>query len=337
MTAELLDTDSEETVRMTVSEAQALAETVLRKIGFDDEEAAVIAAHLVDASTWGYEFAGLPRIPIIAQRPEMKKPRTPVSIIRETPVSALLDGGNHTGYVSMLRACDVAIEKAGNSGIAIVGLRNSWFTGRNAYYLEKIARAGFAALYVSSSTPTVVPPGAMRKTLGTNPIAIALPGKVDPFIFDMGTASVMSGEMLMKAFLGEEFPEVVGIDGRGRPTRVARELVDGGVYAFGGHKGYGLSLAVQALGVLVGAKLRSGDLSDFAYLLIAFDPALFMPVEEFTSQLEELLSEIRTLPRQPGVDAIRIPSERGFREREIRRRQGILVNKRVVERLRGML
>ena len=97
--------------------------------------------------------------------------------------------------------------------LAIIGLRNSWFSGRNAYYLEKIARAGYAALYVASSTPTVVPPGAMQKTLGTNPMTIALPGKVDPFIFDMGTATVMSGEMLMKAFLGESFAEVVGIDG----------------------------------------------------------------------------------------------------------------------------
>jgi LDH2 family malate/lactate/ureidoglycolate dehydrogenase len=236
-----------------------------------------------------------------------------------------------------LRAAEIAIEKAGKSGVAVIALRNSWFTGRNAYYLEKIARAGFAAIYFSSSTPTVVPPGAVRKTLGTNPMTIALPGKVNPFIFDMGTATVMSGEMLMKAFLGETFSEVVGIDRNGAPTRVARELVDGGVFPFGGHKGYGLSVAIQALGLMAGARLRNGDVCDFGYLLIAFDPGLFMPAEEFTADLEELLTRIRGLPRQPGVAEIRIPSERGFREREIRRRQGILVNKRVVERLEQMV
>jgi len=46
--------------------------------------------------------------------------------------------------------------------------------------------------------------------------------------------------------------------------------------------------------------------------------------------------KIKNLPRQPGVSEIRITSERGFREREIRRQQGILVNKLVVERLRQM-
>ncbi len=336
MTDKLLDIDSEETVRLSVSEAQALGEKALRKLGFTPEEAAIVTTHLVDASTWGYEFAGLPRILVIAERPELKKPRTPLSIIRETPVSAMLDGGNHVGYINILRAAEIAIEKVRKSGVAVIGVRNSWFSGRNAYYMEKIARAGFAAIYTASSTPTVVPPGARRKVLGTNPMTIALPGKTNPFIFDMGTAAVMSGEILMKAFLGEEFPEVVGIDKHGTPTRVARDLVDGGVFPFGGHRGYGLSIAIQALGLMAGARLRNGDVCDFAHLFIAFDPELFMPTGQFTSELEELLMRIKSLPRQPGVSEIRIPSERGFREREIRRKQGILVNKLVVERLRQM-
>jgi LDH2 family malate/lactate/ureidoglycolate dehydrogenase len=336
MADKLLDRDSDESVRLCVIEARDLGERALRTLGFKAEEAAIVAAHLVDASMWGYEFAGLPRILVIAGRPELKKPRTPVSIVRQTPVSALLDGGNHVGYVSLLRAVEVAIEKVRSSGIAIIGLRNSWFSGRNAYYMERIAREGFAAIYFASSTPTVVPLGAARKGLGTNPITIALPGKVNPFIFDIGTASAMSGEVLMKAFLGEEFPQVVGIDQHGTPTRVARDIVDGGVFPFGGHKGYGLSIAIQALGLIAGARLRNGDVCDFAHLFIAFDTGLFMPVDQFTAELEELLSRIRNLPRQPGVPEIRIPSERGFREREIRRIQGILVRKRVVESLERM-
>ena len=332
----LLDVDREDTVRLSVSEAQQLGENALRKLGLTTDEARIVAEHLVDASMWGYEFAGLPRILMIAERPELKKARTSVSIVKETPVSAQLDGGNNLGYVSLLRAIDVAIEKVRKSGIAIIGLRNMWFSGRNAYYMEKIARQGFAAISIGSSTPTVVPPGAARKALGTNPLTIALPGKPHPFIFDTGTASVMSGEVLMKAFLGEEFDEVVGIDKNGTPTRAAREIAEGGVFPFGGHRGYGLSLAIQALGLIAGARARNGELCDFAHLFVAFDPGLFMPVEQFTSELEELLSKVRNLPRQTGVSEIRIPSERGFREREIRRQQGILVKRAVVDRLRQM-
>jgi LDH2 family malate/lactate/ureidoglycolate dehydrogenase len=336
LTQHLLDNDTADTVRLSVAEAQQLGEGALRSLGFTPEEAATIAAHLVDASMWGYEFAGLPRILVIADRPELRKPRTPVTIVRETAVSAQLDGGNSVGYVSLLRAVDVAIEKVRKSGIAIIGLRNTWFSGRNAYYMEKIARAGYAAISIGSSTPTVVPPGAARKALGTNPMTIALPGKVEPFIFDTGTASVMSGEVLMKAFLGEDFSEIVGIDSNGTPTRAARDIAQGGVFPFGGHRGYGLSLAIQALGLIAGARVRNGDVCDFAHLFIAFNPELFMPVEQFIAELEELLHRVRSLPRQAGVPEIRIPSERGFREREIRREQGIVVKKQVVQRLRQM-
>ncbi len=333
----LLDQDTDATVRMTITEAQTLGEQVLRKLGFSPEEADTIATHLVDASAWGYEFAGLPRILVIAERPELQKPRQPLQIVKETPVSAMLDGGNQVGYITLNTVAQIAIEKVRNSGMAIVGLRNSWFAGRNGFYLEKIARAGFAAVYFGSSTPTVVPPGAARKALGTNPLAIALPGKPQPFIFDMGTSSVMSGELLLKAMLNEELPEAVGIDRHGRSTRKASELLEGGVFPFGGHKGYGLSLAIQSLGLLAGARFRNGELSDFGYLLIAFDPDLLMPAEQFTTELEALFSSIKALPRQEGAGEIRIPSERGFQEREIRKAQGILVNKQVLARLQKIL
>src|SRR6476469_6716301 len=218
MTEKLLDIDGDQTVRLSVTAARNLGEGALRKLGFSPEDAAIVATHLVDASMWGYEFAGLPRILVIAERAELKKPRRPLSIVKETAVSALLDGGNQLGYISVCRAAEIAIEKVRNSGVALIGLRNSWFTGRAAYYVEKIARAGFAAIYVASSTPTVVPPGASRKALGTNPLAIGLPGKTNPFIYDIGTSAVMSGEVLMKALLGEEFAEISGIDKNGTPT-----------------------------------------------------------------------------------------------------------------------
>lgn len=336
MSEKRLDADTDDTVRMSPEDARGLGEAALASVGYAADDARAIATHLVDAAMWGYEFAGLPRILVIADRPELKRPRTPVTIVKETPVSALVDGGNNIGYLSIYRTAEIAIEKARASGIALCGLRNSWFGGRGAYYLEKIARAGLGAIYAVSSTPTVVPIGAKKKALGTNPLAIALPGRENPLIFDMGTASVMSGEILMKAFLDESFDETLGIDREGAPTARARDLVEGGVYAFGGHKGYGLSVVIQALGLLAGAKFRAGDVTDFGIFLIAFDPELLMPAGQYEAELDELLTRIRSLPRQPGVEQIRIPSERGFREREIRRREGILVNRRVVDRLRQM-
>lgn len=336
MEEDLLETEADDQIRLTVGEAQSLGESALLALGYDADEARIITLHLVDAAMSGYAFAGLPRILVMSERPEQQEPREPIRILRETPVSALLDGGNNVGYLAISRAVDIAIEKTRRSGIAMVALRNIWFGGRAAYYLEKIGRAGFGAIYTGSSMPTVVPPGAIRKALGTNPIAFALPGKKDPFIFDIGTASVMSGEVAMKALLNEEFSEAVGINKHGRPTGNARDLREGGIFPFGGHKGYGLSLTIQALGLLAGSRLENGKVCEFSYVIMVFDPEMFMPVEQFGDEVEELFSKIRSLPKQAGVEEIRIPSERGFREREIRRSQGILLSKTIYDRLSAL-
>lgn len=236
-----------EVVQLAIGEAHDLGCAALLGIGFTSAEARSVVDHLIDNSLCGYRFAGLPRILALADSPEIRRPRTPITIEYETPVSARVDGGNHVGYVAMDFCVELALAKARNSGIALIGAHNSWLSGRNAYYLEKLARAGFAAIHTVASTPAVVPPGARQRFLGTNPLAIALPGEPDPFIFDMGTAATMWGEVLLKSYLNESLPDGIGVDAEGHPTNSAAEMIRGGVLPFGGHKGFGLSLAIQAL------------------------------------------------------------------------------------------
>ncbi|HET7880897.1 MAG TPA: Ldh family oxidoreductase, partial [Acetobacteraceae bacterium] len=117
---------------------------------------------------------------------------------------------------------------------------------------------------------------------------------------------------------GQRLPDGIGFDADGVPTNDAQAVAqDGGVTAFGGHKGYGLSFAVQALGLLAGAAMPRDDVQDYGFLFIAIDPAMLQP--DFPAQVSELVARIKATPRQVGVEEIRIPSERAFREREQRR------------------
>ena len=52
--------------------------------------------------------------------------------------------------------------------------------------------------------------------------------------------------------------------------------------------------------------------------------------------LAELVEKIKATPRRPGVDEIRIPSERSFRERERRRVEGLVFDRKVVESLEAL-
>jgi len=331
-----LDADRPDTVRLTVAEATELGERALKRVGYGGEDARIIVDQLVDNALCGYRFAGLPRLLAIAGDERTGRSRSAVRIEHETPVSALLDGGNNVGYIAAWRAAEVAIRKAKTAGMASVGAYNSYYSGRNAYFVEKIVREGLVAFHVSSAYPRVLPPGAARPMLGTNPICFGFPSADGPVIVDMGTASLMWGEVMLHAHLGKPLPQGVGFDEHGNPSLDAAAVLKGGVAPFGGHKGYALSFAIQALGLLAGAALTRGQVRDYGFLFWALDPEIMLPGGQFAGQMSEYVRQIREAPRQPGVAEVRVPSERAFRERERRRKEGIVIEKKVVESLRAL-
>ncbi|RPI42167.1 MAG: Ldh family oxidoreductase [Betaproteobacteria bacterium] len=331
-----LDVDAPDTVRMSVAEATALGEGALRRLGYPAEEARIIVDQLVDNALCGYKFAGLPRILAIAGDRKTREARTPVRIVHETPVSAMLDGGNNVGYIAAYRAAEVAIEKVRAMGIASVGAYNSYYSGRNAYYVERIVREGYFAFHVASAQPHILPPGAAAPALGTNPICFGFPSTDGAVIVDMGTAALMWGDVMLHAHLGQPLPEGVGFDSQGRPTTNASEALRGGVGAFGGYKGYALAFAVQAMGLLAGAALSRNRPLDYGFYFVAVDPKIMLPGGDFAQQMAELVRAVKATPRLPSVDEIRIPSERAFRERSRRRVEGIVLERKVVESLRAL-
>jgi LDH2 family malate/lactate/ureidoglycolate dehydrogenase len=142
--------------------------------------------------------------------------------------------------------------------------------------------------------------------------------------------------VLLHAEIDAPLPAGVGLDREGRPTRDARAALLGGVLPFGGHKGYGLSFVVQAMGLLAGVALAQGQVQDYGFLFLAFDPGLLIPADEFARQVSALIERLKATPRQPGVEEIRVPSERAFRERERRRVEGLVFERAVVEALRTL-
>src|SRR5206468_12157103 len=97
------------------------------RIGYDQGDSRIVTDQLIDNSLCGYRFAGLPRILAIAREAKSQNARVPVAITHETPVSALVDGGNNVGYVAVYRGAEIAISKAKRSGVAAVGIYNSYF------------------------------------------------------------------------------------------------------------------------------------------------------------------------------------------------------------------
>ena len=70
-----------------------------------------------------------------------------------------------------------------------------------------------------------------------------------------------------------------------------------------------------------------------SYLFVAFRPDLIGSADIFEQRVTELIERIKATPRRPGVDDIRIPSERAFRSRERALREGLEIDRVVFDAL----
>jgi LDH2 family malate/lactate/ureidoglycolate dehydrogenase len=320
--------------RLRVEDARELAQSALRGIGYGQEDAALITDHVIDAALCGYEYSGLAKILNLPESPRFKLPRRPMRVLHETDVSIAYDGGNNVGMVALYHAAEAVIAKARAPGFAVVAVTNTWMSGRSAYYVEMIAKAGLVVIHTASSSRAVAPLGGTRPALGTNPIAVGIPASENPLILDMGTSAFMMTELMLRERLGSTLPEGVALGPDGAPTRDPAAARQGALLPFGGHKGFGLGLIVQAFGLLAGSALDAE--SDNGYLFVAFGPDLLMPADDFKRQVSGLIERIKATPRQPGIDEIRIPSERAFRSRERALRDGIEIDRQVYDALHGL-
>jgi LDH2 family malate/lactate/ureidoglycolate dehydrogenase len=323
-----------ERIHLSVAEARELSERALTGIGYDLEEARTLADHMIDAALCGYEYSGLAKILNIPEHRRFKRPRQPIRAVRETAVSALYDGGNNVGMLAMYHATLAAIAKAAAHGFSVVGVTNSWMSGRSAYYVEMIAAADLVGIHTASSSRSVAPIGGMRPVLGTNPIAFGLPSANGPVVLDMGTSAFMGTELALRERLGQLLPEGVAIDSQGQPTRDPTAARLGALLPFGGYKGFALGFIVQALGVLAGSGMDPDK--DDGYLFIVFKPDLLVPLDDFKREVSGLNDRIKSIPRQPGIDEIRLPGERSFRSRERLSREGIEIDRLVYDALAAL-
>src|SRR5882724_6155351 len=269
-----MPTDSTARVHLSLAEARALSERAMRGIGYDSEEARILADHVIDAAVCGYEYSGLAKLINVAEQSRFRAARGPMRALKETSVSVLFDGGNQSGMLGMYYATRAVIERAERHGFALVAVNNIWMSGRSAYYVEMAARAGLIGIHTVAAPPLVAPPGGAKAALGTNPIAFGFPMQGDPLVIDLGTSAFMGTDLQFRQRLGIPLPQDVAIDEHGRPTTDAEAARHGAILPFGGYKGFALALATHALGVLCS---WDGEQEKAGYLFIAFKPDLFVP------------------------------------------------------------
>jgi len=288
-------------------------------VGHDATDAGLIADHLIDCELRGLGYGGLARAISIAERIQrVGDRRRPISMLRETAVSARIDGGDHIGYLVAHYATRIAIQKAEAAGLAVVGASDTWYTGMLSYYAEMAAAQGLVSMIASNASPWVAPYGASEGLLGTNPICFGFPSADEPVIYDIGTSAIMHAEVMQARRLGHDLPEGIAFDSNGQPTRDPAAALTGAFAAWGGHKGSGLGIAVQLLGIVAGSPPIPEELAGFGYLIVAMQPDLMGPVESFHENVAAFANEVRSARPVAGGAPVRMPFDRSRQERQRR-------------------
>ena len=311
------------TISVSTEALRDYIERLLRAAGCGAENAAIAAEAFWEADLRGIGLQGLDHVPTLLRllREGLVDPQGQPKVVRETPASALVDGGRAPGQVAVYFAAELAVKKAAEVGAAAIGITNSADLFMLGLYVERIARGGMVGIAMSDAVPLVRPHGGVERMLGTNPFAVAVPtGGEHPMLFDISTSAVSASRVRQAAYHGEPVPAAAGVGSDGVFTDDSAAVRAGAIGPMAEHRGFGLGLCVALLaGPLTGSNTgpgldptRSAQPPSKGHFLIAVDPAAFGDREAFLHAVTAYLNEIKASRKAPGVDAIRIPGERAL-------------------------
>jgi LDH2 family malate/lactate/ureidoglycolate dehydrogenase len=296
-----------------------LAQSILLAWGMDPADAATTAELMVETDLRAIDSHGVSMLPMYEQMMRqgtlnLKPSRT---VVRESPVMALIDADRGLGHPIARDAMLLACEKARQIGIGAVGVRNSHHFGATGLYAEMASERGLIGFVTSSTSVTsVIPTHGATPLLGTNPIAFSAPARHNkPFLLDMSSSTVAVNKVKVYALNGLALPPGWVVDGQGRTVQdsaqalqLCHEQTGGGLMPLGGntetggHKGYGLGVMVQILAsALTGASFspvrnREGKGKvphNIGHFFLAIDPAAFREPGEFEDDVDQVLDILR--------------------------------------------
>ena len=324
-------------MRIATEDAHVLLTRVMARLGYSADDIPAIVDHLIDCELRGVSYGGLARAVSITERiGRTGLPSRPIAVTHETPVSARIDGADHIGYIVGQRATDMAIEKAGAMGLSAVGAGDTWYTGMLSYFAEQAADRDLVTMIASNASPWVAPHGAAEGRFGTNPICFGFPSQGHPIVWDIGTSTIMHAEVLLARRQGLPLPEGRAFGPDGRPTTDPDAALAGAFTSWGGHKGSGLGLVVQMLGVLAGSEGITPDLAGFGMVVVAIRPDIFGDTDGFKQRIADYAESVRTARPADPASPVRMPFDRSWAVREAARASGgFEADEAIVERLRA--
>lgn len=355
---------TEKTERIPPDVLKSFCTQALEKLGVPKEDATITAEVLVAADLRGIDSHGVARMSryVTGIQQGMMKPKANPRVVHQTPSTATIDADAGLGQPVSHMAMQLAITKAREHSVGFVAVRNSNHYGIAGYYAMMALAEDMIGISTTNTEVIVVPTFAKNAVLGTNPIAIAVPaGKERPFVLDMSTSTVTRGKIEVYARLEKPTPLNWATDEKGtatdNPARVLQNIINrsgggllplgGALEESGGHKGYGLALAVEIFSAILPGALYANRVypkttdgkplpSGIGHFFGAMQVDAFRPKDEFKQDMDDLIHRLKNTPKTDKATRIFIHGEKEFEQEEKLTKIGIPLNKKVIEDLRSI-
>ncbi len=305
-------------MKVKILELETLLKTILSSKYYSNSEAQDITQVLMYAEMTGKNTQGVLKL-MDTESIQNIKPQHKPKIVKDTKVSALIDGGGNPGILVSKMAVKSVIDKCKKNGFALVGTKNTFSsTGVIGYYAGEIAKNDFIGIVMAGSPGSVAPFGSIDPLFGTNPMAFGFPTNDWPVIFDAATSAITWYGLVRAKALGQKIPEGVAIDKEGDITTDPEKAMQGAILPFDkSYKSSGLSMVVELLtGPLVEAIYPGSKEGGWGNLFVAIDPELLTTREEFKQGSTLLIETIKKSRKAKGQDIIHVPGWKGLDKKE---------------------
>jgi LDH2 family malate/lactate/ureidoglycolate dehydrogenase len=336
----------------------AFVKKLFLRIGCSENDACIVADVLLSAELRGIESHGLLRIPdyINLWKNNRINVNPDITIVHETPSTAVIDGDSALGMITGKKAMQLAIDKATFVGTGWVSVRNSNHYGIAGYYAMMALEHDMIGISMTNANPLVAPTFSIDRLLGTNPIAVAVPAnKQPPFVADFATTPIARGKLDLMHKKGQKAPLGYVQDKEGNPSNDPDILTQGGAILplgsdreHGSHKGYCLGSIVD----IMSAMLSGAGYGPWVPPSVAFLPVLqndnvkgtghffgamridaFRPAEEFKTMMDKWILTFRNSKPIEGQEKVLVPGDPEREMEVIRKKEGIPVMPLVVEKI----
>ena len=319
-----------------------IAERVFAAGGSSEEEAVIVAGHLVEANLKGHDSHGVGMIPSYLRNlaAGKAKPNEPGRVISDTGSILVYDGQRGYGQIVARNATVLGIERAKSAGVAVVALKNAHHIGRVGTYGEMCAAAGMVSLHfvnITDQRPAVAPWRGGDARFGTNPLCIALPGPAPerPIVSDMATSRIAMGKVRVARNKGEQIAADTLLDPEGNATtdpNVMYKRPRGALMTFGEHKGYALAFICEMLaGAVTGSGTMRPERQDAesvtnGMLTIVIDPSRIVDQAWMLEEIKAMAAYITASPPRNPSEPVLIPGDPERANREKRLRDGVPID-----------